>query len=111
MIKLFIAFKRKPGMSVEDFRAHCRDVHTPLLFSIPEAEKIRRFVVSCPLPEAGDEEPTFDALVDVWFDRMSDMEELMQSKNYIELVDPDHPKFIDLSTMVRLITEDIATLG
>jgi uncharacterized protein (TIGR02118 family) len=107
VIKLLIGFKRKQGMSIEDFRTHCRDVHTPLLFSIPEAEKIRRFVVSCPIPETTEDEPTFDAMVEVCYDDFKDMEELMQSENFRDTVDPDHAKFIDFSTMVRLVTEDV----
>ncbi|WP_456784013.1 EthD domain-containing protein [Erwinia sp. TECH1] len=48
MIKVVIAFKRRQGMSIEEFRNYRRDVHAPLLFAIPEAKKIRRFVISLP---------------------------------------------------------------
>lgn len=108
MIKLLIGFKRKQGMSVDEFRAHCRDVHTPLLYSIPESEKLRRFVVSCPISETTQEEPTFDAIVEVCYDDLKDMEELMQSDNFRDIVDPDHANFIDFSSAAfRLVTEDI----
>lgn len=43
MIKMAITFKRKQGMSVEAFRAYRRDVHAPLLFSIPEGQADQAF--------------------------------------------------------------------
>jgi uncharacterized protein (TIGR02118 family) len=111
MIKLLIGFKRKQGMSIEEFQAHCRDVHTPLIYSIPESEKIRRFVVSCPLPTTTDPEPTYDAIVEVCYDDIDDMEALMQSENFANKVDPDHANFIDFSSAAfRLLTEDIVVV-
>ena len=107
MIKLIIAFKRRQGMSVEAFRNHCRDVHTPLLLSIPEAGKIKRFVVSCPLPEATEAEPAYDAIVEVCFDDQNAMDTMMASENFRDRVDPDHQNFIDFSTVVRLVTEEV----
>lgn len=111
MVKLLIAFKRRQGMSVEDFRAHCRDVHTPLLLSIPEARKIRRFVVSCPIPAMTEGEPTFDAVVEACFDNPNEMDALMQSDNFLGKVDPDHANFIDFTSVVRLVTEEIVCPG
>jgi len=110
MIKLLIGFKRRQGMSIEELRIHCRDVHTPLLFSIPEAEKIRRFVVSYPIPATSEAEPAFDAVVEAWFDDLKDMDELMQSENFLARVDPDHAHFIDVSSAVRLVTEDVVVV-
>jgi hypothetical protein len=110
MIKLLIGFKRRQGMSIEELRVHCRDVHTPLLFSIPEAKKIRRFVVSCPIPATTEAEPTFDAVVEACFDDLKDLEELTQSANFLGRVDPDHANFIDFSSAVRLVTEDVVVV-
>lgn len=107
MIKLLIAFKRREGMSFEDFQTHCREVHTPLLFSIPEARNIRRFVVSCPIQAQTQPDPAFDAVVEICFDDLNDMDALTSSENFLGRVDPDHANFIDFSSVVRLVTEDI----
>ena len=50
MIKMIITIKRRAGMSHDEFVRYQRDVHRPLLLSIPEARQyIRRFVVSYPI--------------------------------------------------------------
>lgn len=110
MIKLLIGFKRRQGMSIDEFRTHCRDVHPPLLFAIPEAKMIRRFVVSCPLPATTEAEPTFDAVVEAWFDDLKGLDALTQSENFRGRVDPDHANFIDFSSAVRLVTEDLVVV-
>ncbi len=92
------------------FRAYRRDVHAPLLFAIPEAQKIRRFVVSYPL-ETGSPEPVFDAVVEAWFDDVEDMDGLFLSENFRTKVDPDHVNFIDLSSVVRIVSEEIVVVA
>jgi uncharacterized protein (TIGR02118 family) len=110
MIKMAITFKRKQGMSVEDFQAYRRDVHAPLLFAIPEAKLIRRFVVSFPVPAANWQEPSFDALVEAWFDSVEDVDTLYFSENFRTKVDPDHINFIDLSTAQRMISQELVVV-
>lgn len=106
MIKVILGFKRRQGMDVQEFRDYRRDVHAPLLFAIPEAKKIRRFVVSYPLLESGSLEPRFDAVVEAWFDNVDDMDALFLSENFQTKVDPDHVNFIDLSSVVRIVSEE-----
>ncbi|PLR39534.1 EthD family reductase [Chimaeribacter californicus] len=107
MIKVVIGFKRQQGMSIQEFRDYRRDVHAPILFAIPEAKKIRRFVVSYPADYATSEEPRFDAMVEAWFDNSDDMHKLFLSDNFATKVDPDHVNFIDLASVVRLVTEEV----
>ncbi|MFM9271921.1 EthD domain-containing protein [Halomonas elongata] len=106
MIKVILGFKRRQGMDVQAFRDYRRDVHAPLLFAIPEAKKIRRFVVSYPLLESNSPEPRFDAVVEAWFDNEDDMDALFLSENFQTKVDPDHVHFIDLSSVVRIVSEE-----
>lgn len=107
MIKVVIAFKRRQGMSIEEFRNYRCDVHAPLLFAIPEAKMIRRFVISYPTDYASSELPRFDAMVEAWFDNAEEMDKLFLSDNFATRVDPDHVNFIDLSSVVRLVTEEL----
>ncbi|WP_029619442.1 EthD domain-containing protein [Pseudorhizobium marinum] len=111
MFKIAITFKRKQGLSVEAFRAYRRDVHAPLLLSIPEAKLIRRFVVSLPVQAPHWPEPSFDALVEGWFDSMEGIDALYLSENFQTKVDPDHINFIDLRTVQRMICEEHVVSG
>ncbi|TYC52963.1 EthD family reductase [Rhodobacterales bacterium] len=107
MIKMLIGFRRRPGMSLQDFKDYRRDVHAPLLFAIPEADLIRRFVVSYPVETTGWGEPSFDAVVEAWFDTIEDLDALYSCENFRTKVDPDHVNFIDLSSVNRIISEEI----
>lgn len=107
MIKVIIDFRRRQGMSIQEFRDYRRDVHAPLLFSIPEAKAIRRFVVSYPTGYAAAEQLSFDAVVEAWFDSQEEMNKLFLSDNFVTRVDPDHMNFIDLTSVVRLVTEEL----
>lgn len=110
MVKSIIMFKKRIGMNQEAFQAYRRDVHAPLLLGIPEARLIRRFVVSYPVAAPGYPEPAYDAVVQAWFDSIDDMEGLFMSKNFLEKVDPDHDAFIDMTSVVRMVTEEIVVV-
>jgi len=110
MIKVILGFKRRQGMGVQEFRDYRREVHAPLLFAIPEANKIRRFVISYPLPAATPAEPRFDAVVEAWFDNLQDMDALFLSENFRDRVDPDHVNFIDLTSVVRIVCEELVVV-
>lgn len=110
MIKMAITFKRKQGMSVEDFHAWRRDVHVPLLLTLPEAKLIRRFTISYPVAAPRWPEPSYDALVEVWFDNLEDLETLFFSENFQTRIDPDHINFVDLSTTQRMISQEFVDI-
>lgn len=107
MIKVIIGFKRKPGMGVEEFRDYRQDVHVPLLLAVPEANKLRRLSISYPLRAPDGQEPTFDAVVESWYDRREEMDALFASEVFRTRVEPDHANFIDLSSVVWLVTEEV----
>lgn len=102
-----ITFRRKEGMSVDDFQAYRRDVHAPLLFAIPEAKLIRRFIVSFPVSAPNWPEPSYDALVEAWFDCIDDCDAMFFSENFQTKVDPDHANFIDLTTIQRMVSKEL----
>jgi uncharacterized protein (TIGR02118 family) len=107
MIKMVITLKRREGMTHDEFTHYQKDIHRPLLMSIPEAERyIRRFVVSYPVAAPRYPEPEYDSVVEAWFDSMADLEALYFSENFVKIVDPDHENFIDLSAFGRIISEE-----
>jgi uncharacterized protein (TIGR02118 family) len=103
---MILALKRRQGMSLQEFKDYRRDVHAPLLFAIPEAEYIRRFVVSYPVAAPEFSEPSYDMVVEAWFDSLEDLNALYHSENFRTKVDPDHLNFIDLSQVGRIVSEE-----
>lgn len=112
VIKMIITIKRREGMSHDDFVRYQRETHRPLLLSIPEADRyIRRFVVSYPIPAPGYSGPDYDAVVEAWFDSMADMDALYSSRNFVDVVAPDHQNFMDLTGYGRIVSEEDVFLG
>ena len=107
MIKTIITIKRREAMSHEEFVHYQREIHRPLLMSIPESPRyIRRFVVSYPIPAPKYSGPDYDSVVEAWFDSMEDMNALYFSENFLSKVDPDHANFMDLSSYGRIVAEE-----
>jgi uncharacterized protein (TIGR02118 family) len=111
MTKIILGFKRRPGMTLEEFKNYRRDVHAPLLFAIPEAEKIVRFVVNYAVSIPGEPDPTYDAVAEAWFKSSEDLNELYTCENFKTKVDPDHINFIDLSSVSRVIVDELVVIG
>ena len=111
MIKMIIAIKRREGMTHEEFVRYQREVHRPLLLSIPEAGRyIKRFVVSYPVAAPDYSGPDYDCVVEGWFESMADMNALYFSENFLKNVDPDHKNFMDLSAYRRLVSVEEVVL-
>lgn len=107
MVKLMIMLKRRAGMTHDEFTRYQREIHRPLLLSIPETkQRIRGFVVSYPVSESEGLEPVYDSVVEAWFDSMADLDAFYSSENFLKVVDPDHENFIDLSTFGRIVCEE-----
>ena len=107
MIKMIITLKRREDMSHEEFVRYQRYIHRPLLESIPETRRyLRRFVVSYPIPAPGYPDPSYDSVVEAWFDSMEDMHALYSSGSFLREVEPDHVNFIDLASVGRIVAEE-----
>ena len=98
-------------MSHQEFVDYRRDIHAPLLLSIPESRKlIRKFVVSVPVLTTTDSAPPYDAMIEAWFDSLEDMDALFSSENFRSKVDPDHENFINVPAAVRMITHETVVI-
>lgn len=111
MIKIILGFRRRQGMGFQEFKDYRREIHAPLLFAIPEAKKIRRFVANYSVAVPDFPEPAYDAVVEAWFNNLEDMNELYSCENFLTKVDPDHVNFIDLSSVGRVVVEEIVVVG
>lgn len=103
MFKLIELFKRKPGLSVEEFQRHWRFIHAPL---VAHASQIRRHVVSCPLLQGYRKgELLFDGIAETWFGSAAACDAYRDDSAY-SVIAADEAEFVDRSRTV-LIAVDV----
>ncbi|TDN69990.1 EthD domain-containing protein [Paraburkholderia sp. BL10I2N1] len=108
MVKLIIAVKRKPDMTIEAFRRHLSVTHADLVRNCPATAKfVRKYVQSYALWN-GDalEEPAFDGAAELWFDSIDDKDRFFADPDYLDGVRPDEIRFADMSRTVFFLTEE-----
>ena len=103
MVKIVIFFKRKPGMSVEDFQQHWRTTHAEIIVKLPG---IKRYVQSHVLASAYRKgEPAYDAVAESYFESTQAMKDLAKTPHYAAVLE-DEPNFIDRPSMGSIITDE-----
>ncbi len=68
--KILMFMKRRPGMTVEEFRDYYENVHAPLSTKHARnmAHYIRRYIEPLPHPETGAwDDPPFDVITEIWY--------------------------------------------
>ena len=104
MVKAFNFFKRKPGLSVEDFRSYWLNEHAAVIRKIPE---LRKYIASITLPSAyRNREPLYDGISEAWFD---DEDALRGNADTAprRAASADDAKFVDMSTTGSIVVEEI----
>ncbi len=71
MLKMVFIATRKPGMTSEDFKRYWREEHAPKGAGIPG---IARYVQQHAVASAGEPDPPFDGIAEMWFEDSSSME-------------------------------------
>ncbi len=69
--KVLIFLKRRPGLSVADFRAYYEGHHAPLCrqYAVGVKRYMRRYIDPLPLPDTGEPpELEFDVVTELWFE-------------------------------------------
>lgn len=103
MVKAVSFFKRRAGMSVDDFQAYWRTHHPAVVTALPG---IRRYVQSHTLASGYRKgEPAWDGIAEVWFDDTAALRALAGTPAHAS-VRADEAKFIDHATMSLVITEE-----
>lgn len=103
MVKAFNFFKRKPGLSVDDFRNYWLNEHAAIIRAIPE---LRKYVASITLPSAyRNHEPLYDGISEVWFDD----EDAMRRNDTPprRAAHEDDAEFVDMSKAAAIVTDEI----
>ena len=104
MIKLIYSFKRKEGLSVEEFQRYWRETHGPIAARIPG---VRRYVQNHTLPELYDTEhpPAYDGAAELWFDDLDSLRAGIGSPEN-QAAREGEKNFIDHSRIFLIIAEE-----
>jgi uncharacterized protein (TIGR02118 family) len=104
MIKAFNFFKRKSGLSVEDFRKYWLNEHAAIIRAIPE---LRKYTASITLPSAyKNREPLCDGISEAWFDDEATLRGTEDSAPRLA-AHADDAKFVDMSTTGSIIVDEV----
>ena len=84
-VKSVAFLNRKPGLSVEEFQRHWRDVHAPIASELPG---LRRYVQSRTRRSAyeGGRVPAYDGVVLAWFDSTEAIRDTAASGEYARVL-------------------------
>jgi hypothetical protein len=109
LIKLICFIKKKPGLSVADFRDHWLNQHGPLIDGLPDFRRhIVRYEQNCRLDAdyERDREPGFDGVTVQWFQSRRDFYSFAMEPSYKDTIYLDEEKFLDRSTLSFLLTDE-----
>lgn len=109
-------YKRKPGLTHEQFSRHWREVHGPLIRSHPETPKyLRRYVQHHIGPGhgfPGTQPLEFDGFSESWFDSVEARQSLHALAFFQQQVIPDEHNFIDMrQTRVLMFDRQVVQIG
>jgi hypothetical protein len=106
VIKLTVLVKRNPALSIEDFHDEWR-AHGRMIADEPAFQRyIRRYEQHHRVHADYRTGDTFDGMVLQWFDSYADFTALLQTPEYVEKMQPDEARLLDLPGMVILFTEE-----
>lgn len=100
---------RRPGMALEAFRRHWREVHGPLAARIPVLCRYEQNHL-CASQYADDASPAYDGLAITWFASTADMKRGTATPEYIE-TRADEPKFLPDGHLPIIVTREHVLFG
>lgn len=108
MVKLFAVLRRRPDLSVEEFRAHWRERHGPLIAGTPAlARHIVRYEQHVRhRPDAISGTDDVDGVAEQWFRSIDDFVAFISEPAYAEHVAPDERRFLDVDRLEFVICDD-----
>jgi len=109
-------YKRKPGLTLDQFHAHWRDVHGPLIAGIPDVGKyIKRYVQHRMVPSEGwpGVGPLdYDGFSEVWFPSLDARKELHALDYFQTEMLADERAFLDMdATRILMFDNQTVQIG
>lgn len=106
-LKIIRTVRRRPDLTLEQFKARWMTGHVPLEKKVIEMAPVRRIIASFALPEtAGGLQPAFDGMAELYFESLDDIRALFASP-VPAMMRKDEEDFIDLTgEVVRSVSEE-----
>jgi uncharacterized protein (TIGR02118 family) len=101
--------KRRPGMSVEDFQRHWREIHGSLGLAVPGLRRYEQSHTRLAAYAQG-REPKWDGISLIWFDDSKALRAGMTSPEF-KLAQTDDPNFIKPGPVPFIITTEHVIVG
>ncbi len=113
MFKVVGLFKRKPGMSFEEFKDYYENVHAHLgtpVFGAGGVQYMRRYLTPIPNPLTGEAaESDCDVIMEMWFKDKDHFEQTVGALQEPELarrIAEDEPKLFDVGKIRMFFDEE-----
>ncbi|MCR8915021.1 EthD family reductase [Marinobacter panjinensis] len=109
MIKVIVAIKKNPELSVADFQNHWLNQHAALVKNNPAAQRyIRKYIQCHTLPSEYDASgnAAYDGTAELWFDSVEDKEKFFSDPDYVREIQPDERRFADMENTRFFVTEE-----
>jgi uncharacterized protein (TIGR02118 family) len=111
MVKFVLLIKRKPGLSRAEFSRHWREVHGPLVMSLPEVSRHFASYVQNHLIDGSNHPQAaaaaeFDGIAEIVYLSAESRDAMVREPEYHELVVPDEERFIDRGSVVAYQVEE-----
>lgn len=104
MIKRFVILRKKPSMSVEDFRHYWENVHGPLIGKIPGVTKYIQYHVRS--DNVDHTEPSIDGIAELWFESEESQVRAWQTPEYQAVVEDEPNLFNETNLFVHPVMTD-----
>ena len=104
LTKGIFQLRRKPGLSLADFRRYWVEVHGPIVKRLPG---LRRYV-QCHTVDAAYQyaEPRWDGVAQLWLDSPEAYRAMLDSDEFQNESWPDGGKFLDLDLAVSFVAQE-----
>jgi hypothetical protein len=109
MIRLTALLRRNPQLSHHEFETHWREVHAPLMRSLPDIDqRVLRYEqhprAVAPGQWTGSE--GVDGMAVQWFPAVDDLMAMIADPSYQEKIAPDERHLLDLDRSLFVVTSD-----
>ncbi len=104
MIKVISVFRRKKGMSVDDFQSYWLNVHAPIVKKMPGVRGyIQNHTILSGYKKA---DPAVDGVAELSFDNTDALREITNTQEVLA-TRRDHQEFIDPDSYKEIVTEEV----
>jgi len=110
--KLVCMVKRRPGMTIDEFHRHWREVHSPLNCETPSiAQYFVRYERNHRARRDYEREgPDLDGAAVEWYPSTKAFYDMIREPAYRDVIFPDEERFLDRDGLVWLLTENEETI-